>query len=70
MPGRRCGLASSVTRLYLWQQPFLNHDVAGLLTRFPANLAAAFLAASFSYYFVETPILNLRKRLVSAAKLR
>jgi peptidoglycan/LPS O-acetylase OafA/YrhL len=48
--------------LYLWQQPFLNHDTASWITRFPLNLAAALFAAGVSYYFVETPILNLRKR--------
>jgi peptidoglycan/LPS O-acetylase OafA/YrhL len=52
--------------LYLWQQPFLNHDASGWITRFPVNLAGAFLAASVSYYLVETPILNRRKRLSSA----
>jgi peptidoglycan/LPS O-acetylase OafA/YrhL len=33
------------------------------MTHFPLNLAGAFLAAGLSYYLVETPILNLRKRL-------
>jgi peptidoglycan/LPS O-acetylase OafA/YrhL len=52
--------------LYLWQQPFLNMEVSSWITAFPVNLLAAFLAAAVSYYLVETPILNLRKRLSSA----
>jgi len=49
--------------LYLWQMPFLNRDVSSWITRTPINLAAALGAACFSYYLIENPLLELRKRL-------
>jgi peptidoglycan/LPS O-acetylase OafA/YrhL len=48
--------------LYLWQQPFLNHDVSSWVTRFPVNLIAALAMAAVSYYCVERPLLAARKR--------
>jgi peptidoglycan/LPS O-acetylase OafA/YrhL len=49
--------------LYLWQMPFLNHEVSSWITRTPVNLIAAVCAASFSYYVIENPLQRLRKRL-------
>jgi peptidoglycan/LPS O-acetylase OafA/YrhL len=49
--------------LYLWQMPFLNHQDFAWITRLPINVIATFAAATVSYYFVETPFLNLRKHL-------
>lgn len=48
--------------LYLWQQPFLNRNVAAIWTAFPMNLALAFLCAAGSYYLVERPFLAMRER--------
>jgi len=55
-------LGSISYSLYLWQMPFLNHQDSGWITRLPINLIAALLAAAASFYFVETPILSVRKR--------
>jgi len=49
--------------LYLWQMPFLNRDAESWITRTPTNLIAALAAACFSYYLVENPLLELRKRM-------
>jgi peptidoglycan/LPS O-acetylase OafA/YrhL len=49
--------------LYLWQQPFLNRNVASLWTSFPLNLTLAFACAMASYYLVEKPCLRWRGRL-------
>jgi len=48
--------------LYLWQQPFLNHDASSWVTGFPVNLIAAFAMAALSYYCLERPLLAARKR--------
>jgi peptidoglycan/LPS O-acetylase OafA/YrhL len=48
--------------LYLWQQLFLDPYSNRLWTTFPANVAFAFAAASASYFLVERPLLNLRRR--------
>jgi peptidoglycan/LPS O-acetylase OafA/YrhL len=48
--------------LYLWQQPFLNRQVASPLTSFPFNLVAAVLLAIASYLIVERTGLRLRER--------
>jgi peptidoglycan/LPS O-acetylase OafA/YrhL len=48
--------------LYLWQQPFLNRNVASVWTAFPLNLAVALLCAAGSYYLVEQPFLAMRER--------
>jgi peptidoglycan/LPS O-acetylase OafA/YrhL len=45
--------------LYLWQQLFFDYDHP---VRFPFNMLCAFTAAIISYYCIETPILELRKR--------
>jgi peptidoglycan/LPS O-acetylase OafA/YrhL len=49
--------------LYIWQQPFFNHDIRSPLTAFPLNLAAAFACALLSFYLVERPSLALRQKL-------
>ena len=49
--------------LYLWQQPFLDRSSTAWWTRFPLNIALAATAASASYYLVERPSLNARKRI-------
>jgi peptidoglycan/LPS O-acetylase OafA/YrhL len=49
--------------LYLWQMPFLNHEVSAWITRLPENMVSALVVSSISFYFIETPILRLRKRL-------
>jgi peptidoglycan/LPS O-acetylase OafA/YrhL len=56
--------------LYLWQQLFL---AAGpfpsprlhLLQSFPANLAATFLCATLSYYFIEQPFIRFGHRFLA-----
>jgi peptidoglycan/LPS O-acetylase OafA/YrhL len=49
--------------LYLWQQPFLDHDDHMTINRFPLNIVLAVGAALTSYYLVERPALRLRSRL-------
>lgn len=49
--------------LYLWQQPFLNRDSTALTAQFPVNIILTALAAVASYYIVERPSLQLRKRI-------
>lgn len=48
--------------LYLWQEPFLNHNARSELNTFPFNLAAALVCAMASYYLIERPTLALRDR--------
>jgi len=48
--------------LYLWQQPFLNRDSAAWSAAFPLNILLTLAAALGSYYLVERPSLQLRKR--------
>ena len=52
--------------VYLWQQPFLNRQVAAVATTFPLNLALALAAVALSYLLVERPFLRLRRRFRSA----
>ena len=56
-------LGSISYSLYIWQQPFLNHDISTWITSFPRNLIFALLAAFASYYLIERPVLQLRTRL-------
>jgi peptidoglycan/LPS O-acetylase OafA/YrhL len=49
--------------LYLWQQFFLNQHSSWAICRFPANLLLAIMAAAASYYFVERPLNEFRRRL-------
>jgi peptidoglycan/LPS O-acetylase OafA/YrhL len=51
--------------LYLWQQPFLNRDSAMWSAAFPMNILLTIAAALASYYIVERPSLQLRKRIES-----
>jgi peptidoglycan/LPS O-acetylase OafA/YrhL len=46
--------------LYLWQEPFLNHNAHTAMTTWPFNLGLAFLCAVASYYLVEKPFFALR----------
>jgi len=52
--------------LYIWQQLFLNRNRQESWTTFPVNLALAFAAALLSYYLVERPFLDLRRRIEKA----
>lgn len=57
--------------LYLWQQLFLTPLVsASILSKFPFNLAAAFLAAELSWQGVEKPALEVRRRFERARSPR
>jgi peptidoglycan/LPS O-acetylase OafA/YrhL len=53
--------------LYIWQQIFLLHPTGllplGRFSIFPLNLAAAFIVASCSFYFIERPAIELGRRL-------
>ena len=49
--------------LYLWQQPFLNRDSSAPTAQFPLNIILTFALALASYYVIERPSLQLRKRL-------
>lgn len=55
--------------LYLWQQPFLDRDSAAITAAFPLNIVLTSAAALASYYIVERPSLQLRKR-IEARKRR
>lgn len=49
--------------LYLWQQPFLNRLSTSPVSWFPLNLLLVIPPTLGSYYLVEKPFLNLRKRI-------
>jgi peptidoglycan/LPS O-acetylase OafA/YrhL len=53
--------------LYLWQQLFLQSGIPqqalGMAPGLICNVGLTFLAASFSYYFVERPFIQLGRRL-------
>ena len=49
--------------LYLWQQLFLNRESSAWSCTFPQNLVFAVAAALASYFLLEKPLLNLRRRL-------
>jgi peptidoglycan/LPS O-acetylase OafA/YrhL len=50
--------------VYLWQQPMLNRNAQDIwFTAFPVNLILCLTLAAASYYCVEKPFLQLRKRL-------
>lgn len=48
--------------LYIWQPLFLNEKTDCWVTKFPQNICIVFVVAFLSYYGVEKPILNLKKR--------
>jgi peptidoglycan/LPS O-acetylase OafA/YrhL len=49
--------------LYLWQQFFLNQHSSWAVCQFPTNLFLAIGAATASYYCVERPLNELRRKL-------
>ena len=49
--------------LYLWQQFFLNGHSTWVICHFPFNLLLAVLAAITSYYCVERPLNDFRRKL-------
>jgi peptidoglycan/LPS O-acetylase OafA/YrhL len=53
--------------IYLWQQPFLNPEVALPIW---VKLALVAAASLFSFYVIERPALRLRKRLESRVRTR
>jgi peptidoglycan/LPS O-acetylase OafA/YrhL len=50
--------------LYLWQQMFLTTFNHGITGTFPVNVLCTAAAATLSYYLVEIPFLNLRRRVL------
>ena len=53
--------------LYLWQQVFLDRDAGHAWVGFPLNVLLAIAVACASYYLLERPLLDLRRRLAGAA---
>jgi peptidoglycan/LPS O-acetylase OafA/YrhL len=51
--------------LYLWQQPFLNRASQAAIAQFPLNIILTIVAALVSYYVIERPSLQIRKRIES-----
>ena len=49
--------------LYLWQEPFLDRLSDRPINWFPINLVLTFAAALVSYYVVEKPFMELRRRI-------
>lgn len=49
--------------IYLWQQPFLNPDNPGILTKTPFNFLGLAVMSLISYYLVEKYSLKLRQNL-------
>jgi peptidoglycan/LPS O-acetylase OafA/YrhL len=49
--------------LYLWQEPFLNRLGHSPINWFPLNLVLTGVAALGSYYLIEKPFLNIRRRI-------
>jgi peptidoglycan/LPS O-acetylase OafA/YrhL len=56
--------------LYLWQEPFLNRLGDQPINWFPVNLILTFAAALASYYLVEKPFLEIRRRIERRLKAR
>ena len=54
--------------LYIWQQLFLTNIYSSWVNRFPQNLLLVFVVATVSYYFIEKPILGIKKRLKNNSK--
>ena len=52
--------------LYLWQQLFLNRSAANAASAFPVNLLLVCAAALASFYLIERPSLQLRRRVETA----
>ena len=51
--------------LYLWQELFLTNFNKTITGEFPLNLVCTVACATFSYYLVEIPFLNLRRRVTT-----
>jgi peptidoglycan/LPS O-acetylase OafA/YrhL len=51
--------------IYLWQQPFLYRYGGSWVNTFPINIVGVILFALASYYLVERPSLNFRKRVLA-----
>lgn len=51
--------------IYLWQQPFLNHDAPQWFNAFPYNIIGIAIFSSISYYLIEKTSLSGRGRLES-----
>jgi peptidoglycan/LPS O-acetylase OafA/YrhL len=49
--------------LYLWQQPFLHRASTAAIAAFPLNILLAIACALGSYYLIERPSLQLRRRI-------
>ena len=58
--------------LYLWQQLFnpLPYEPKSFIQQLPFNLIAAFLVASFSYYFIECPSIAFGGRLAGVSPVK
>jgi len=50
--------------LYIWQQLILTRRIDFWVNRFPQNFVVVFAVAFISYYLIEKPILNLKKKFV------
>ena len=48
--------------IYLWQQPFFNHESPSVITQMPFNFIGLAVMTLFSYYVVERYSLKLRQR--------
>ena len=51
--------------LYIWQQPFLNRYANYWASAFPQNIIFTIAAALASYFLLEKPLLQMRRRLRS-----
>ena len=49
--------------LYVWQQPLLNRSSSAWINACPQNILIAIGAGVLSYFFIEKPLLELRRRL-------
>jgi peptidoglycan/LPS O-acetylase OafA/YrhL len=61
--------------LYLWQQPFMDRFGTSVLQTFPLNVGCSFGSALASWYLIESPMQDLRRKfrprpLASAAAAR
>lgn len=56
--------------LYLWQQPFLYRDSPAAVAAFPLNIVLAIACALGSYYIIERPSLQLRRRIEQSLNAR
>jgi peptidoglycan/LPS O-acetylase OafA/YrhL len=50
--------------LYIWQQLFLNNKIHFWFNQFPQNIFLVFAVGFISYYGIEKPILQLKKRFI------